>query len=114
MKTLADDPALFDDDGTDHRIRARRSSALRRQTKGQGHIVEISYTVGHRFLRLPMDGLGAGLPRFDDGDVLPDFAVLTRAAAVFFDVAGLVDAAALAACAAASLAMATRNGEQLT
>lgn len=77
--------------------------------------MEISYTVGHRFLRLPMDGLGAGLPRFDDdGDVLPDFAVLTRAAAVFFDVAGLVDAAAMAACAAASLAMATRNGEQLT
>ena len=115
MKTPADDPALFDDDGTDHRIRARRSLALRRQAKGQGPIVEISGTVGHRFLRLPTDAFGAGLPRFDDDvDTLVDFTTLARAPVVFLDVAGLADAWVIAACAAANRAIATRNGEQLT
>ena len=115
MKTLADDPALFDDDGADHRIRACRSLALRRQAKGQGHIVEILCTISHRFLRLPTDSLDAGFARFDDDkDVFLDFAVFTRAVAALLDKAGLADVSAMAACAAASLAIATRNGEQLT
>lgn len=77
--------------------------------------MEISCTVGHRFLRLPTDVLGDGLARFDsDVGILGDFTVLTRAAAVFLDVAGLADAWAIAACAAANRAIATRNGEQLT
>jgi len=98
MKTLADDPALFDDDSADHRIRARRSTALRRQAKGQGHIMEILCTVGHRFLRLPTDVLRAGLPRFDDDvDTLVDFTALVRAAIGFFDVADVAEASAIAA-----------------
>ena len=115
MKTLADDPPLSDDDGTNHRIRTGRSLALRRQAKGQGHIVKISRTVGHRFLRLPTVVLGASLPRFDDDvETLMDFTGLIRAAVVFLDMAGLADASAIAACAAANRAIATRNGEQLT
>jgi hypothetical protein len=116
MKTLADDPALFDDDGTDHRIRTRRSLALHRQAKGQGHIVEISCAVGHRFLRLPEGRLEAGLACFKDFDTFPDFTVaLADTFAAFFGAAGdLASAAAIAACAAANRAIATRNGEQLT
>lgn len=116
MKTPADDPALFDDDGTDHRIRARRALALRRQAKGQGHIVEISCTVGHRFLRLPEGRLGAGLDSFKDFDTFADFtAALADTFTIFLGAAGdLASAAAIAACAAANRAIATRKGEQLT
>ena len=77
--------------------------------------MEISCAVRHRFLRLREDVLGADLARFKDVEAFGDFTVLTRTVAVFLDAAGgLASPSAIAACAAASRAMATRNGEQLT
>jgi hypothetical protein len=80
----------------------------------QGHIMEISYAVRQRFLRLPEGSLGAGLARFTDCDAFLDFTLFTRTVTGFLDAAGLASASAIAACAAANRAMATRNGEQLT
>lgn len=114
MKPLADDSILANDQGSDHWIRACRRLALRRKTKRQGHIMEISYAVRHRFLRLPEGILGAGLARFTDCDAFLVFTLFTRTVTGFLDAAGLASASAIAACAAANRAMATRNGEQLT
>jgi hypothetical protein len=105
MKTLPDDSTLTNHDGSYHRIRTCRSLALRRETKRQGHIVEIWCAGRHRFLRLPESVLGAGLVRFTGFDTFADFTVLTRAVAVFLDSAGGL---------ASASAIATRNGEQLT
>ena len=57
MEALADDPAVFHDDGTNHRIRANRPPTLRRKAKGQSHVVEILWEAGHRFLRATRDRL---------------------------------------------------------
>lgn len=76
--------------------------------------MEIVCAVRHRFLRPDEDFLVAGLARFTDFEAFADFTALARAGAVFLDAAGLASASAIAACAAASRAMATRNGEQLT
>jgi hypothetical protein len=93
VKTLPDDPVSLDNHCADHRIRTGRIPALRRQTKGQSHEVEVSLSAGHRLLRREADGF--------------------RDAAGFFP-AGFAREAAMAACAAANRAIATRKGEQLT
>ncbi len=88
MKSLPDDSAPFDHQGTDHRIGTSRTPALRRQAKGQSHIVEILLALGHRLLRDATLTLAEGR-----GDLAADF---------------FASASANAACAAASLAIATR------
>jgi len=85
MKPPPDDPALFDNQSTDHRVRAGRTLAPRRQTKGHSHEMKISL---HRFLREAVFDLREGLFDF---------------APAFF-----ASASASAACAAASRAIATR------
>jgi hypothetical protein len=114
MKPLADDSTLSNHDGSNHRIRTGRSLALRRKTKRQGHIVEISCAVRHRFLR-PLEGfLGAGLARFTGCDAFVIFTLFTRTVTGLLDATALASASAIAACAAANRAIATRKGEQLT
>ena len=93
MKPLPDDLALANHQGPNHRIWACRSPALFRQAKGQGHEAEISLRAGHRLLRREVDVLRGA------GDVFP---------------AGFALDSAIAACAAANRAIATRKGEQLT
>ena len=88
MKSLPDDPAVFDDHGTDHRIWAGRTPALRRKAKGQSHVVVILLAVGHRLLRDAAFALAEGRG--------------------YFGTAFFASASANAACAAASLAIATR------
>lgn len=95
MKPLPDNLALPNDQGSYHRIWAGCALPLRRQAKGQRHEMQILLCSGHRLLR-----------RADDG---------FRAVGAFFFTGFVLDAAAaMAACAAASRAIATRNGEQLT
>jgi hypothetical protein len=53
----ADDAAVLDHEGTDHGIRAGLAPALRRETKRQGHEVEVRCGDGHRFLRVTRDRL---------------------------------------------------------
>lgn len=103
MKPLPDDLALANDQGADHRIWADCSLAFRCQAKGQSHEVGILLCAGHRLLRVVRDE-----PRLGR-------AVTARArdAGAFF-FAGFTLDAAMAACAAANLAIATRKGEQLT
>ena len=48
----ADDATVLDHEGADHGIRAGLTPALRRETKRQGHEVEVSDGDGHRFLRV--------------------------------------------------------------
>ena len=97
MITVADDPPIFHDNRTDHRIRARRPPALCRKAKGQGHVVEIACADGHRFLRTTRNRRRVvradAVDLFRDVDGLDDF---------------LVSASAKAAWAAANLAIATR------
>ena len=103
VKTLPDDPALTNHYRSDHRIRACRFPALRRQAKGQGHVVQVPSVTTHRALRVTRDRRrrGCDLVGFirDEIVVLMDF---------------LASASDRAACAAANLAIATRYGEQLT
>lgn len=99
METPPDDFALTNHQGSDHRIRACRSPALRRLAKGQSHEAEILLGAGHRRVRRDVDG-------FRDFDGL-------RATLVFFPTDFALDSA-MAACAAANRAIATRKGEQLT
>ena len=47
----ADDAAVLDDEGPDHRIRAGLAPALRRKTKGQDHEMKVLCGGSHRFLR---------------------------------------------------------------
>ncbi len=93
MKPLPDDLALANDQGSDHGIWACCSTAPCRQAKGHDHEVKIVLCTGHRLLGREVDGLRATL------DFFP---------------AGFAFEAAIAACAAASRAIATRKGEQLT
>ncbi len=93
MKPLPDDLPLTNDQGPNHRIWASGSPALCRQAKSQGHEVEILFCTGHRLLRREVDGL--------------------RLTGTFF-FTGFAIEAAIAACAAANRAIATRKGEQLT
>ena len=85
---LSDDPAVGDDHGSDHRIRAGLSLALRSKAKRQGHVLKIlcvaspHYSRGfvtkparrhvrrthHRFLRATRDRL-----RPDRADVVVDY-----------------------------------------
>ncbi len=53
----ADDAAVLDHEGADHGIRAGLTPALRRETKRQGHEVEMRCGSGHRFLRVTRDRL---------------------------------------------------------
>lgn len=99
VKTLPDDRALLNHHGADHRIRACRSLSFRRQAKGEGHEAEILLSAGHRRVRRDVDDL-----RDFDG---------LRVTLAFFP-AGFALDSAMAACAAASRAIATRKGEQLT
>ena len=57
MKALPDDTAMIYHHGPDHRIRACRPSALRRQAKSQGHVAKIMRAAGHRFLLATRDRL---------------------------------------------------------
>ena len=41
MISLADDPSMVDDHGSDHRIGARRASAIGRQGERESHIMKI-------------------------------------------------------------------------
>lgn len=104
MKTAPDNTAMLYHYGADHGIGAGRSLALCRKAKGQGHVLQIFRAAGHRFLRVTRDRLRlarAGFVVFacDDEERLDDF---------------LASASANAAWAAASRAMGTRYGEQLT
>src|SRR5262245_3277806 len=96
VKSLTDDPSSIDDDGTDQWIRARCAQTLCREAKRQGHVLEFLWASGHRFLRATRDRR-----RPDRVDVV-DFSPF------------LASASANAAWAAASRAIATRYGEQLT
>ena len=55
--STADDASVLDDEGADHGIRTRLPPALRRETKRQGHEVEVRCSGGHRFLRVTRDRL---------------------------------------------------------
>lgn len=76
--------------------------------------MEVVLRPGHRVLRAAEGFLRAGFTGFTDFEALADFTILTRTFRVFLDTTGLAPASAMAACAAASRAIATRNGEQLT
>ena len=53
----ADDATVLDHEGADHGIRAGLAPALRRETKRQGHEMEVRDGGGHRFLRVTRDRL---------------------------------------------------------
>ena len=57
VKSAADDATVLDYQGADHGIRTGLSPALRRETKRQGHEVEVRCSSGHRFLRVTRDRL---------------------------------------------------------
>ena len=110
----ADNAAVLDHEGADHGVRAGLTQALRRETKRQGHEVEMRRGGGHRFLRVTrgrLRGCGADF-------VFVDFVVFFVVVVVFAFVRGtdrlrgegaaLAPASAKAAWAAASRAMPTR------
>jgi hypothetical protein len=55
--SAADDAAVPDHEGPDHRIRAGLAPALRREAKRQGHEVKVRCGGGHRFLRVTRNRL---------------------------------------------------------
>ena len=114
---LPDNAAVLDHKGTDHGIRAGLAQALRRETKRQGHEVEMRGGSSHRSLRVTRDrlrGADFGLVIlaafvFDFVAAFAVFFAFARAPDCLRAGAALVDpSSAKAAWAAASLAMATR------
>ena len=95
MIGLADDAALGDDHGPNHRVGGGLTETLRRKAKSQHHIMEIVCADGHRFLRVVEDGRRdafVALTAFVDWIALARRAVFTtlaafaRAGAAFFTV----------------------------
>ena len=75
--TLTDNLTSSDNDGADHGIGTGETSPLRRETKGQGHILQIARGRPHRFVRLrrPATRLLLG-PVFTDARVVAFLAVV--------------------------------------
>ena len=119
MISLADDAAFRDDHRSDHRVRTRAPAAPCRKAKRSSHVEAIEIGGIHRVLReadLPPGERRACVAFTDRLGMLAFPFLLTRLGAVdrgdgFFFPAGM---ALSAACAAASRAIGTRNGEQLT
>ncbi len=95
MIGLADDAAVRDDNGPNHRVGAGLAVALRSKAKSYHHIVEIVCADRHRFLRVVKDGRRGAfvtLTAFVDWVALARRAVFTtlaafaRAGAAFFTV----------------------------
>lgn len=119
MITLPDDATSGDNNGADHRVRAGTPSPLCRKTERSFHVDAILIGGIHRVLR------DAALPCAARAEREP---FLKRAGpfafAVFFLRLGATETFGdfffptgiplMAACAAANLAIGTRNGEQLT
>ena len=120
MIPLPDDAAFRDDDCPDHRIRAGTPPAFRRKTERVGHVEAVTIGGIHRVLRDGDLSRTARADRAPFADRDRAFAVaffFPRGEAEAFDVGDFffpVGIALSAACAAASLAIGTRNGEQLT
>ena len=119
VRTLTDNLTAGDNDGADHGIGTGEAPPLRRETKGQGHVLQIARRRPHRFVRLdrPTTRLLLGLA-FTDARVGAFLAVVgfirvavldwTFFGATFFGLAFSASASANAACAAANRAIPTR------
>ena len=99
MKAPTDDRTRFDDHGPDHWIRTGRAPPPLRQAQGQGHQPKVPLAGGHRFLRAARDRRLAVVP----ADFIDRDREETDSPEAFF-----ASALVRAACAAASLAIATR------
>ena len=111
----ADDAAVLDHEGADHGIRAGLAPALRRETKRQDHEVAVRCGGSHRFLRMTRDRLRGRRADFVFVVFIGAFFAFARNPETLrMGREPLDPASANAAWAAASRAMGTRKGEQLT